>query len=288
MRASIQSTRGAVPASHRALLAELEFAIEGLGRRSTSDAHIHEIRKALKRARAALRLLRGLAGVRAYRRDNAAIRDAARPLTAVRDGKVLLQTLRDLKAAAGDGNKGFASQLRSELRTQRLIERRRLTSPLLRHSAVMVRQVHDRISLLAIPEGAAPQATEGLKHAYKRARQAFREVAGELSDDRLHEWRKQTKYFASQLEILEPLKPRFFAKSRKRADRLTDALGQDHDLVVLAGWIRRFGRQVRPADRADGEAELLGRLVRRREKLKRRVLRLGRRLFSKNCRRYRA
>jgi CHAD domain-containing protein len=257
-----------------------------LGRRSASDAHIHEIRKALKRARAALRLLRGLAV--AYRRDNAAIRDAARPLTAVRDGKVLLQTLRDLKAAAGDGNNRFASQLRSELRTQRLIERRRLTPRLLRHSAVMVRQVHDRISLLAIPEGAAPQATEGLKHAYKRARRAFREVAGELSDDRLHEWRKQTKYFASQLEILEPLKPRFFAKSRKRADRLTDALGQDHDLVVLAGWIRRFGRQVRPADRADGEAELLGRLVRRREKLKRRVLRLGRRLFSKNCRRYRA
>jgi hypothetical protein len=234
-----------------------------------------------------LRLLRELTGIRAYRRDNAAIRDAARPLTAVRDGKVLLQSLRQLMATSGDESRRFASRLRSELQAQTLIERRRLTPRLLRHSAIMVRQVHDRISLLAIPQGAALQATGGLKHAYKRARQAFRGVQAESTDDRLHEWRKQTKYFASQLGILETLGPKFFAKSRRRADHLTDALGRDHDLAVLAEWIRRFGRRLNTGDRADGKVELLRRLGLRREKLQRHVLRLGRRLFAHHPRRYR-
>jgi hypothetical protein len=41
-------------------------------------------------------LLRDALGKKAYRRENTALRDAARPLSAVRDGRVLLDALNSL------------------------------------------------------------------------------------------------------------------------------------------------------------------------------------------------
>ena len=60
------------------------------------DAAVHEARKCCKKLRALLRLVRPAISARTYRDENTAFRDAARPLTAVRDAKVL------------DGNSGQA------------------------------------------------------------------------------------------------------------------------------------------------------------------------------------
>jgi hypothetical protein len=54
---------------------------------------VHAVRKEMKRARSVLRLMRRAVGDRAYRSANARVRDAARPLTPVRDAEVLLHTL---------------------------------------------------------------------------------------------------------------------------------------------------------------------------------------------------
>src|SRR4051794_28254839 len=58
-----------------------------------SDEAVHDARKRLKEVRAALRLLREALGSRTYRQENACFRDAARPLSEVRDAKVLVSTL---------------------------------------------------------------------------------------------------------------------------------------------------------------------------------------------------
>jgi CHAD domain-containing protein len=280
MGAPIQPADGALAAAHRELLAQLDAAIRGLRQPVATDAGIHEIRKGLKRARAALRLLRQCIGLRQYRRDNAAIRDAARPLIALRDCKMVLETLRDL-LPAGERRLGpFARQLRRELCAQRLAERTRLRPRILLHSAAMLRTVRRRIAALPLKKRKGPQPIEGLRHAFKVGRKAFRRARDRCTDERLHEWRKQTKYFGSQLEILEPFGPKSFAKKRKSANRLADALGDDHDLAVLAGRIRRFNVDAKGLDRNEGAAELLGPLTRRREKLQRRAFRLGARLFG--------
>ena len=57
------------------------------------DEQVHSARKRCKRLRAVVRLLRGRLGDDLYRRENAAIRDAARELSAARDAQVLLETL---------------------------------------------------------------------------------------------------------------------------------------------------------------------------------------------------
>src|SRR5262245_18163585 len=56
------------------------------------DEAVHEARKSLKKIRAVLRLVRPVIGEKAYRRENTCFRDAARPLTEVRDARILRET----------------------------------------------------------------------------------------------------------------------------------------------------------------------------------------------------
>jgi CHAD domain-containing protein len=140
--------------------------------------------------------------------------------------------------------------------------------------------------MAALREAAASQPIQGLKRAFKVGRKSFRRAQDECTDDGLHEWRKQAKYFAGQLEILEPFGPKSFAKSRKRANRLADVLGEDHDLAVLAARILRFSEGLEGAAGAAGASELVSRLLRRRRQLQRRAFRLGSRLFAAPSRHY--
>ncbi len=83
----------------RATLAQLDIAIEALqsgGATGVPRRHVHEARKALKRLRALIRLLRGRLGETAYERDSTTLRDAGRLLAGARDAEVLLSTLDEL------------------------------------------------------------------------------------------------------------------------------------------------------------------------------------------------
>src|SRR5262249_29644569 len=54
---------------------------------------VHDARRAFKKIRAALKLVRHELGNRVYQRENIRYRDAGRPLTEVRDAQVLIETL---------------------------------------------------------------------------------------------------------------------------------------------------------------------------------------------------
>ena len=84
-----------------ALTRQIGEAALGLTSATLSDEVIHDTRKKLKSARAKLRLLRAAVGRKAYARENAALRDAARPLSRVRDSKVMLDTANALLGQKG-------------------------------------------------------------------------------------------------------------------------------------------------------------------------------------------
>src|SRR5258706_13520096 len=85
-----------------------------------TDESVHRIRKDLKRARAALRLLRDAVTERAYAKENFLLRDAARPLAAARDATIVLQQLDALLASRrAKAYRGTLRRLRGELRRER-------------------------------------------------------------------------------------------------------------------------------------------------------------------------
>jgi hypothetical protein len=65
----------------------------------------------------------------------------------------------------------------------------------------------------------------------------------------------------------------------KRADRLGEMLGEEHDLAVLGAWISAHGAAA-GAGRAS-RRRLLKLIARRRRKLRRRALREGRELYRR-------
>jgi CHAD domain-containing protein len=58
------------------------------------------------------------------------------------------------------------------------------------------------------------------------------------SDENLHEWRKRTKELRYQLELLSPLWPAAMKRRARRAKKLSDVLGDDHDLAVFRDLLR--------------------------------------------------
>src|SRR6185437_5167365 len=93
MTAELQCSEPGTHGMRRITRAQIKDAVDALGAKALSDARVHEARKHLKRARATLRLLRPALGDSVYARENMTLRDAARPLSRIRDGKALLDTL---------------------------------------------------------------------------------------------------------------------------------------------------------------------------------------------------
>ncbi len=76
------------------------------GERKTHDTPVHEMRKHLKKARAALRLVRKEIGRGLFREHDRCLRNVARLTSEIRDAEVRLQTVRQfqgIKQRRGSG-----------------------------------------------------------------------------------------------------------------------------------------------------------------------------------------
>jgi hypothetical protein len=77
------------------------LTVLAVGHRGTANAPLFpsgapDERRPVKKVRAVLKLVRHQLGTKTYRRENGRFRGAGRPLTAVRDARVLVQTFDDV------------------------------------------------------------------------------------------------------------------------------------------------------------------------------------------------
>ncbi len=266
----------------RRIVAErIDSTIRILGHRSLGDEQVHEARKEMKRLRAGLRLLRSSLGNTVYRRLNRSVRDAARPLTPIRDAKVLRDAFDDVLHEAGKSvSNAQAGKVLRLLRQEHRASRSELTRTAL--SAVTGRLREVRRQLDRVPEARldATPVDAALERAYKKARKALVSARRDPGNEQLHEWRKQVKYHMLQLEFLQPLAPKRLGATIKAAHKLTDYLGDDHDLALLHEKIIIQDSQAPGASNAAARDGLVKELRRVRAKLQRKAFRLGRKLYA--------
>src|SRR5215471_10492368 len=79
------------------------------------DEAVHDARKRFKKLRAVLKLIRDAAPEKIYRKENACFRDTARPLSEVRDARVLVEALDELGQHFPEGSADELRQAREEL-----------------------------------------------------------------------------------------------------------------------------------------------------------------------------
>jgi CHAD domain-containing protein len=211
-------------------------ALEALDGKTVSDEDVHTARKDLKKARATLRLLRDALGNPTYNKENRALRDVARPLSEIRDSKVLGDTINKLVEHFGAPARALPlNPLRQALtRNRKKINQKVLHGPrALKSQRDDLRSIRERARRWSVGKRGWSVLGSGLKRVYAGARKALARAEADPSPENLHEWRKQTKYLWHQLQLLEPLWPGVIGALADQVHQLADYLGDDHDLSVL-------------------------------------------------------
>lgn len=281
--AELQPDEAGLSGVRRILQEWLADADDALHKKRISDANIHDARKRLKKSRAALRLLREAIGEIAYRRENIALRDAARPLGVARDSKVLIVVLDALVERYDSTLHSLKlDKFRRALRREQTSTRQTITLTLLSRQRRVLREVKSRSERWATKGDDWQVMGAGLERMYRRGKKGMKAAAGSRASEKLHDWRKQVKYLWHQLQILQPAWPGPLEELADQAHQLADYLGDDHDLVVLRSKVAAHAEAF---DRKDYEA-LIAVLDRRRKQLQDKAFKLGARIFEEKPRRF--
>ena len=284
MSFELRADEGLRSGIHRVAKSEIEKVREYVdgSSRGSRDVKVHEARKSLKRLRAVLRLVRPAIDRKVYRRENIAFRDAARPLSEVRDAKILVETLDKIVNTNGRGLRVRLVRPFMEVRRELARHQRGVREKVLDQDDVFktvdstMKDALDRLDDWVDVHDGWSSVVKGVQRVYRRGRRAFAVGSEKPTVEHLHEWRKQVKYLRHQLELLRPVKASVLEPLAKKAEDLGDILGDDHDLAMLrrevAGDPERFGG-------TEVVESLLDRIDRRRERLERRALSLGRQIF---------
>ncbi len=223
----------------RAIVGRLEKVVERLGeaREGATDGDalaeaIHGARKDLKKARAALRLVRDDLGGKTFKRENRALRDAGRALSASRDAEVKVATLDALVEGDGDVPPGGTALWREAL----LADRDRIVGE----------ESGGTEEAIAAIEAVAARAPEwklgtdgwgllgpGLDTAYREGREAFAALGDPPDFEAVHELRKRGKDLWYQLRLLRDAWQPVLEPTAEEVHDFTDLLGDHHDLAVL-------------------------------------------------------
>jgi len=259
------------------LQAALDQALSSLSRRGKVDARVHGARKALKRARAALRLIRPTLKRSAYQRENRALRDAGRELSPVRDAKALINAIksfggsRDLVRASGPA----LASLRGELEQRLDRARRQFADATTRRAcATMIRSSRERLRRAAPVQADATMLRAGLLGIYRGARKWFAHASTRRTAKALHEWRKRTKYLQASAGALRGGRKSSLRKLVEQCGEIAAWLGDDHDLATLRNEIAHAGMS-----RSDTASVLAG-IDQQRQQPQSRALACGAQVFG--------
>jgi CHAD domain-containing protein len=243
---------------------QLDLAIElldaGDGDRSES---VHEARKALKRLRTVLRLCRQSLGDERYRQENTILRDAGRSLSGTRDAQVLIETLDALSKSLGpELPDGTWSDFRDRLVAEADAHQADAEGVRSANAALALAGVRDRVEIWPLPEEEGREyIVEGFERVYAKARRAGQKAEHRPTNVLLHELRKRTKDVWHAAQLLDSVSSKRVRTLRRRSHRLSDALGDDHDVALLVARAEQLADAFAPA-----ELELLRAAAQRRRR----------------------
>jgi CHAD domain-containing protein len=226
-------------------LAAAARAIISDGRQALADPElsdpeaVHEVRKALKRWRALMRLLARPLGEQADQMRSEA-RELMRAIAGARDAQAALDALSDLRKSDLPFSPKSTDTIRSRLTELRDKAEARSFTKTMRdrlsryfdYAALSL----ERWPLKAIDFDIV---TDGLTSTYRRARQLVPDSWSDAEVEHLHDLRRRVVEHRHQMDLVEPLWPRLGKVWAEEAQRLRNQLGSCQDLAVLASFTER-------------------------------------------------
>ena len=195
---------------------------------------VHEVRKALKRWRALMRLLARPLGEQADQMRSEA-RELMRAIAGARDAQSALDALNDLRKAEVPFSPTSIETIRARLTEMRDAAEAKSFTKAMRDRLSRYLD-YATLSLERWPLKAIDFdiVTDGLTSTYRRARQLVPDTWADSEAEHLHDLRRRVVEHRHQMDIIEPLWPRLGKVWAEEAQRLRNQLGSCQDLAVLA------------------------------------------------------
>lgn len=255
---------------------QLGRAIQELGAERGRASAIHETRKCLKRTRALLRLVRPSLGEEAFRGLNAELRDIAQLLSPARDKEILRETAAKLEIASGGADNPAFATLKALIEAQRQ-QGGRISGETAAKALEPLRAAKKRIASVVIEPADFRAIEKGLASSLKRARRCYAEAYASGASEDFHAWRKTVQQHWRHMQLVSRAWPALFGARVAMARRLSQMLGDDHDLAVLSAYVASLPDESLPAP---GAHMLQKSIARRQKELRAGAAPLGRMLLA--------
>jgi CHAD domain-containing protein len=262
----------ALKAVARDVLSEARAA---LGHDKSDAIAVHDYRKAMKRWRALLRLLEPFLGDEG-RRLRIAARNFARELAGARDAQAAIEALEDIAEQPQTAlSPRSLATIRARLDALRIgAEAASVTQAMRARLIVALDEIAPSIDNWTLDRLSFGELAGELTRTYRRMRQdAPREDWRAVAPEVLHDLRRRVVAHRYQMELVEPLWPKFGRVWVAEAQRLRDRLGAHQDLSmllaftaphqVLAPWRSRLTPLIgeRQAAHAKASSRIAGRML---------------------------
>jgi len=207
------------------------------GEVKTDDTPVHETRKHLKKARAALRLVRKEIGRGLFQEQSRCLRDVGRLTSDIRDAEVRLQTVRQLQGVTERRGRSAYGKLETML-TLELENFMAAFQEWQAQAVPMLEQTVSAVDRWTLDQFNCKQLSRAVQTSYKRARRVLAEATANPSAENFHTFRTRAKTLWYQLRILRPVNPVVLKRLADDLRSLADLLGRAHDLSFLGARLR--------------------------------------------------
>ncbi len=238
---------------------------------------VHEVRKHLKKLRAAMRLAIPQLGNKRHAREDHCIRNIGRLVSDLRDAQVRLQTLSQLHDETAKRRENNSFPRIEELLS---LERESFSAAFAgwRKQAIpRLERAEARLLNWPLEDLTWKQVCGAVEKIYKRGQRRLAKAIDDPDPKKFHAWRKRVKDLWYQLRILQPLNRMVLTEIARDVEVLGELLGREHDLSFL--WAR-LEKECND-ETLRGELAQLQKLIRKRGKrLRTNALELGRRFYA--------
>ena len=247
--------------------------------RSSQDA-VHDFRRAMKEWRALMRLLAPFIADAERLRIEA--RDHARSLAHARDTQAALNAFDDLLKRTLVLSERSTATVRARIEALRGNEERAVLTPELRDAIVgWIDTAAAAVENWPLDPFDFAAIGDQLAFCYRNARRHLPADWSKATPEELHAFRRRVVDHRYQMELVEPLWPRFGRMWTAEAERLRDRLGKCQDLAVL----ERLTGPHQPL--AHWRSRLTPACAERAAALSHRAARIARRLFAERPKSFR-
>jgi CHAD domain-containing protein len=238
---------------------------------------VHETRKHLKKARAALALVRGEVKRKAWKRADHCLAQVAKMISDVRDAEVRLETVRQLRGFLRGKKRSF--QETEELLAFELDSFLAAFSEWPQEAEARLSETLEQMRDWPWEKVGCKRVRRNVQRTYKRGRRVLDAAIEKMTTKNLHAFRKCAKELSYQIRVLRPLAPAIFEELNDELKTISECLGQLHDLAFVTERLWSFGPGNKQGDR------ILSALIAvRTDELRATAIALGERFYAERPR----